>query len=233
MIANNIIALRKRIQKKCSDCGRNINEIKLIAVSKYFGIATINQAIDAGILDFGENKAQELNLKFEKIGNAVNWHFIGSLQMNKVKYAVNCAEIIHSVDSFELAKEIAKKAEAIRKVQNILVEVKTSEEETKSGVESEDEVRKILTFCKLSKNLNTLGLMTMAPLTENEFLIRKSFRNLKNLLTKFNTEGFHLGELSMGMTSDFEIAIEEGSTMLRIGSAIFGERDYSKKWNEL
>ncbi|MBK7378995.1 MAG: YggS family pyridoxal phosphate-dependent enzyme [Ignavibacteriales bacterium] len=233
MIANNIVALRNRIQKKCSECGRNVNEIKLIAVSKYFGIDAINQAIDAGISDFGENKAQELNLKFEKIGSKVTWHFIGNLQMNKVKYAVNCAEIIHSVDSFELAEEIAKKAEVIGKVQKILVQVKTSGEETKSGAGSEVEVRNILEFCKLSKNINTLGLMTMAPLTENEILIRKSFRDLKNLLIKFNSEGYQLHELSMGMTSDFEIAIEEGSTMLRIGSAIFGERDYSKKWNEL
>lgn len=233
MIANNIVALQSRIQKKCSECRRNVNEITLIAVSKYFGIDAINQAIDAGISNFGENKAQELHLKFEKIGSKVTWHFIGNLQMNKVKYAVNCAEIIHSVDSFELAEEIAKKAEAIGKVQKILVQVKTSDEETKSGAESEVEVRNILKFCKLSKNIITLGLMTMAPLTDNEILIRKSFRDLKNLLTKFNSEGYQLRELSMGMTSDFEIAIEEGSTMLRIGSAIFGERDYSKKWNEL
>lgn len=233
MIANNIAALQNKIQKKCSECGRNLNEIKLIAVSKYFGLDAINQAIDEGISDFGENKAQELNLKFEKIGSKVTWHFIGNLQMNKVKYAVNCSELIHSVDSLELAEAIAKKASEIRKVQKILIQVKTSEEETKSGVDSEDEVRNILKFCKLNKNLDVLGLMTMAPLTENESLIRKSFRDLKNLLIKFNSEGYQLKELSMGMTSDFEIAIEEGSTMLRIGSAIFGERDYSKKWNEL
>lgn len=233
MIATNIAAIRNRIQKKCSECGRNVNEIKLIAVSKYFGLAAINQAIDEGISDFGENKAQELNLKFEKITRKVVWHFIGNLQMNKVKYAVNCSDVIHSVDSLDLADAIAKKASEIGKVQKILVQVKTSVEETKSGVESEDEVRNILKFCKLNKNLLTLGLMTMAPFTEDEMLIRKSFRDLKNLLIKFNSEGYHLSELSMGMTSDFEIAIEEGSTMLRIGSAIFGERDYSKKWNEL
>ena len=233
MISNNIAALRNRIQKKCLECGRSVNEIKLIAVSKYFGIDVINQAIDAGISDFGENKAQELHLKFEKIGSKVTWHFIGKLQMNKVKYAVNCAEFIHSVDSLELAEEIARRAEGIGKVQKILVQVKTSEEETKSGAESEDEVRNILKFCKLDKNLNALGLMTMAPLTENENLIRKSFRDLRNFLTKFNSEGYQLRELSMGMTSDFEIAIEEGATMIRIGSAIFGDRDYSKDWRQV
>lgn len=233
MIAEKIEALRYRVIKKCSECARNPEGIKLIAVSKYFGIDAINQAVEAGISDFGENKAQELNLKFEKIGNKVTWHFIGTLQKNKVKYAVNCSELIHSVDSLELAEEIAKKAAAIGKVQKMLAQVKTTEEETNSGAESEDEVRKILTFCKLNNNLEVIGLMTMAPLTGNEILIRKSFRDLKNLLLKFNSEGFGLHELSMGMTSDFEIAIEEGSTMLRIGSAIFGERDYSKKWSEL
>lgn len=233
MIADNIDTLRNRIIKKCSECGRNPDEIKLIAVSKYFGIDAINQAIDAGLSDFGENKAQELNLKFENLGTKVTWHFIGTLQANKVKYAVKCSELIHSVDSLILAEEIAKKAAAVGKVQKILAQVKTSEEETKSGAESDDEVRKILSFCKSNKNLVALGLMTMAPFTENENLIRKSFKDLKNLLSKFKSEGFQLNELSMGMTSDFEIAIEEGSTMLRIGSAIFGERDYSKKWNEL
>ena len=233
MIAENLAVLRQKIVETCRKSGRNPEEVKLIAVSKYFGVEAITEAKNCGLTDFGENRAQELTLKFEKLGNDVTWHFIGTLQKNKVKYAVNAAELIHSVDSLELVEEINKRAEKIGKIQKILLEVKTSEEETKSGLETETEILNLVSRCSELKNLELKGLMTMAPLTDDTNIIRKSFRDLRNLKDRINNKGFNLTELSMGMTSDFEIAIEEGATMLRIGSAIFGDRDYSKDWRQI
>jgi hypothetical protein len=230
MIDENLIHLRDKIEEVCNRCGRNSADIKLIAVSKYFGTDAILKVKELGVIDFGENRAQELMLKYEKLGDSVVWHFIGTLQKNKVKYAVKAAEYIHSVDSAELLAEVNYRAEKLNKIQKILLEVKTSEEETKSGIETEKEIIDLVKKSSEYKNINIVGLMTIAPLTDNQDLIRKSFRDLHNLKNKINDMGFNLTELSMGMTSDFEIAIEEGATMLRIGSAIFGERDYSKDW---
>ncbi len=233
MIAENLAILRHKIEETCKRSGRNPDEVKLIAVSKYFGVDTIIETKNCGLIDFGENRAQELTLKFEKLGDSVVWHMIGTLQKNKVKYAVNAAELIHSVDSIELVEEINKRAEKISKVQKILLEVKTSEEETKSGLETENEILSLVKRCSELKNIELKGLMTMAPLTEDANIIRKSFRDLRNLKDQINNKGYNLTELSMGMTSDFEIAIEEGATMIRIGSAIFGDRDYSKDWRQV
>jgi hypothetical protein len=233
MIAENLAVLRQKIEEVCTRSGRNPDEVKLIAVSKYFGADKILEAKNCGLTDFGENRAQELTLKFEKLGNEVTWHFIGTLQKNKVKYAVNAAELIHSVDSLELVEEINIKASKLGKAQKILLEVKTSEEETKSGLETENEILSLVSRCSELKNIQLIGLMTMAPLTEDANIIRKSFRDLRNLKDKINNKGYNLTELSMGMTSDFEIAIEEGATMIRIGSAIFGDRDYSKNWRQI
>jgi pyridoxal phosphate enzyme (YggS family) len=233
MIADNIAKLKDSIARKCLEVGRNPEEIRLIAVSKYFGVDAILEANKSGIKDFGENRAQELMLKYEKIGDKVIWHFIGTLQKNKVKYVVKTAEYIHSVDSIELVEEINKRVSALNKTQKILLEVKTSEEKTKSGLTNEEEVFRIAEQVKNFSNINLVGLMTIAPLTDDKELIRKSFRDLRILKNKMNESGIHITELSMGMTSDYEIAIEEGSTMLRIGSAIFGERDYSKDWRQI
>lgn len=233
MIAKNIAILRQKIEETCKRSGRKPDEVKLIAVSKYFGVDAIVEAKNCGLTDFGENRAQELTLKYDKLGNTVTWHMIGTLQKNKVKYAVNAAELIHSVDSLELVEEINKRAEKIGKVQKILLEVKTSEEETKSGLETKNEILSLVKRCSELKNIELKGLMTMAPLTEDDDIIRKSFRDLRNLKDQINNKGYILTELSMGMTSDFEIAIEEGATMIRIGSAIFGDRDYSKDWRQV
>jgi pyridoxal phosphate enzyme (YggS family) len=233
MIAANLQSLRDRIKEKCTACNREPGEIKLIAVSKFFGIDAINEAKSSGITDFGENKAQELRDKFEIIGNKITWHFIGTLQRNKAKYAVRAAEYIHSVESVQLAEEINKQAQKLDKIQKILIEIKTSEEEAKAGVDEEAEIVRLAEFCNEKPNLKLLGLMTMAPFTDDKNKIRKSFSDLCKLKDKLNNQGFDLRELSMGMTSDFEIAIEEGSTMLRIGSAIFGQREYSKDWRKL
>lgn len=233
MIAENLAILRQKIEETCKKASRDSADIKIIAVSKYFGIDSILEAKKCGLTDFGENRAQELVLKFERLQNDVIWHFIGTLQKNKVKYVVNSAELIHSVDSIELVEEINKRAEKIEKVQKILLEIKTSGEETKSGLETENEILSLVKKCSELKNIKLTGLMTMAPLTDDVNIIRKSFRDLRNLKDKINNKGYNLTELSMGMTSDFEIAIEEGATMIRIGSAIFGDRDYSKDWRQI
>lgn len=229
MIAENLQLLKNRIDKICSSVNRNPNEIKLIAVSKTFGVDSINEAKDAGQLDFGENKAQELVSKFDILQNEVTWHFIGHLQKNKVKYAVRTADYIHSVDSLSLAEEIQKYSEKFGKKQKILIQAKTSEEESKSGVVDKEELIKIAEYCSKASNLDLIGLMTIAPFTDDQDLIRKSFGDLRKLKEEMNSKGFGISELSMGMTSDYEIAIEEGATMLRIGSAIFGARDYQNK----
>jgi hypothetical protein len=229
MITENLQILRNRIDQICVKVNRDPKNVKLIAVSKSFGVDEIKQAIQASQTEFGENKAQELVSKFDVLGNQVVWHFIGHLQKNKVKYAVRTADYIHSVDSLSLAEEIQKHAEKLGKTQKILIEVKTSEEETKSGVTEKEEIKKIVKYCLQVSNLNLIGLMTIAPFTEDKNLIRKSFSYLRKLKEELNSEGYNLKELSMGMTSDYEIAIEEGATMLRIGSAIFGERTYYKE----
>ena len=232
MIAENIKHLKERIDIKCAEIGRNSQEIRLIAVSKFFGIDAINEANRLGIDNFGENKAQELRDKYEILGNKIIWHFIGTLQRNKVKYAVKAASFIHSVDSLILADEINNQAQKISKVQKILLEVKTSFEETKSGLDDYSKVFELAKHCSTLSNIELVGLMTMAAFTDDERVIRQSFSDLRKLKDEINQNGFDLSELSMGMTSDYEIAIEEGATMLRIGSAIFGQRNTLKDWRQ-
>ena len=232
MIAENIKALQERIIRKCTEANRDSSEIKLIAVSKTFGTDEIEKVFNEGLKDFGENKAQELSAKYEQLGDKITWHFIGHLQRNKVRFVVPAASYIHSVDSLQLATEINKSAAKHNKIQKVLLQVKTSDEESKTGIGSKSELLDLIRYCGEYSNIKIEGLMTIAPLTEDVNLIRQSFKQLRKLRDNLNSEGFELKELSMGMTSDFEIAIEEGATMLRIGSAIFGERDYSKDWKD-
>lgn len=226
MIAENLQKIQEKIEKKCNLCGRKREEITLIAVSKTQPLEAIKDVYAAGIRDFGENKALDLKEKAETFGSPINWHMIGHLQTNKVKYVINHTEYIHSVDSIKLAEEINIRAGKAGKIQKILLEVNTSGEESKFGLNDKNDILSIANFCKDSGSLKLCGLMTMAPFTDDESVIRDCFRNAKELLNKLNREGFGLNELSMGMTNDFEIAIEEGATMLRIGTAIFGERNY-------
>lgn len=207
---------------------RNPEEVKLIAVTKTVDIENIMAAIEAGLRIFGENRVQEARDKIPEIMQRrpdikLSWHMIGPLQKNKVKYAVKLFDMIHSVDSRELAIEINKQAEKICKTQDILIEVKLSPEETKHGIRPE-ELFELLEFTSTLKNLHVKGLMTMPPYSENPEDSRPYFRRLRELLEEANRKGFPLKELSMGMSGDFEIAIEEGATMVRIGTAIFGER---------
>lgn len=232
MVAENLHEVKEKIQKKCFEVNRDLSEIKLIAVSKNFGVEEIEQAYNEGVRDFGENRAQELDIKYSRLGDKITWHFIGSLQRNKVRFVVNSAEYIHSVDSLLIATEINKRAGLINKTQKVLLQIKTSDEETKSGLTDYSEIKDLANYCIDFPNLDLVGLMTIGPLTDDKNLIRKSFSYLRKLRNRLNSDNINIKELSMGMTSDFEIAIEEGSTMLRIGSAIFGQRDYSTSWKE-
>ena len=203
-------------------------KVELIAVTKTHGIDIIKEAIELGITDIGENKVQEFTTKYEKLGNDVNFHMIGTLQSNKVKYIYDKAKLIHSLDRMSLAKEIERKAQASNIIVNCLVQVNISNEESKGGVsfsETEKFIESLLDF----KNLKIVGLMGIAKNTNDLSEIRDSFRrlyNLKEKIKKQNIEELEMKYLSMGMSSDFEMAIEEGSNMVRIGSSIFGKRDY-------
>ena len=230
MIKENIHKLEEKINSICQKNGRNFNEITLIAVSKNNPASAVIETYKSGIFNFGENKAQELRDKSELVSEPVKWHFIGHLQRNKVKYVVKAAELIHSVDSSKLADEIDKKAASENKKQKILIEINTSGEESKHGLKNNDDILELVEYTAGLKNIELTGLMTMAPYTADEKTIRKCFSFLRQLKEKINARGFNLSQLSMGMTNDYEIAIEEGSTMLRIGTAIFGERDYSQNW---
>lgn len=232
MILEALKKIKENIVLSCEKAGRDISEVKIIAVSKNTGLELINQAIEAGIVDLGENKAQEMAEKAPIIKQKVNWHFLGHLQRNKVKQVVELAELIHSVDSLRLAEEINKQAARAGKVQKILLEVKTSDEATKYGITNLDELTGISSFCQGASNIQLIGLMTMAPYTDDEKIIRKSFSDLCKLKFQLCEKGFDIKELSMGMTNDYQIAVEEGATMLRLGTAIFGQRDYSKSWKE-
>ncbi|PIW70714.1 MAG: YggS family pyridoxal phosphate-dependent enzyme [Ignavibacteriales bacterium CG12_big_fil_rev_8_21_14_0_65_30_8] len=233
MIEEKLNKIKENIFDICSKSNRDPAQIKIIAVSKNFGIRHIQEALAAGQIDFGENRPQELDGKSKLINENICWHFIGNLQKNKVKYVVRTAEFIHSVNSLALAEEINKRAEKSEKIQKILVEINTSGEETKQGLSKDSEIDNIIYKISELKNLKLIGLMTMAPYTEDENKIRKSFIFLRMLKDKFVQNGVELKHLSMGMSSDYKIAIEEGATMIRIGSAIFGERDYTKSWREL
>ena len=203
-------------------------KVELIAVTKTHGIDIIKEAVNLGVTDIGENKVQEFVSKYDSINEDVNFHMIGTLQSNKVKYIYDKAKLIHSLDRLSLAKEIEKRAKDSNIVVNCLVQVNISDEDSKGGValsETEKFIESLLDF----ENLKIVGLMGIAKNTEDLSEIRSSFRKLYKLKEKLknrNIEEIEMKYLSMGMSSDFEMAIEEGSNMVRIGSSIFGKRDY-------
>ncbi|MFH1198629.1 MAG: YggS family pyridoxal phosphate-dependent enzyme [Candidatus Omnitrophota bacterium] len=235
MIKDNIEQIRWRIDGLCAKVGRNPKEITLVAVTKNRPVEQIEEAIDAGITDIGENKVQEALLKFGLrstvygLRSSINFHMVGHLQTNKVKDAVRIFDLIHSVDSLHLAEEINKQAGKINKIQDVLLEIKTSPEATKFGILPED-VIEIFNSVGSGRdrslhNIKVRGLMTIAPLVDEPEKARPYFRMLRELRDKLGRERSRpfptLSILSMGMTDDFEVAIEEGATMVRIGRAIF------------
>lgn len=229
-IANNLDRLMSRITKCCGRAHRSLDEIKIVAVTKTVTVPAIIEAIDLGLEDLGENRVQEMALKHREVGERVSWHMVGHLQTNKVRGIIDFCKLIQSVDSFKLASEISRQALKADIEARILIQTNMSGEETKWGVGPE-EVRKLIEEIAPLENLKVLGLMTIAPLTEEKGEVRDCFRKLRSIFDETRVMESELGidkvqmkYLSMGMTNDFEIAIEEGANMIRIGSAIFGPR---------
>jgi pyridoxal phosphate enzyme (YggS family) len=231
-IENNLKEILQKIESAEQKYNRTKGTVKLLAVSKFHPVDAVEKAISAGHLLFGENRVQEAVAKFTDINSFnkdVELHIIGQLQTNKVKKAVSVASCIESVDRIDLLKEIQKQCEKINKKIKILFEVNTAED-SKSGFKNYEDLYEAVKYCAEENTpfVEPIGFMTMAPLTDDEALIRKSFSSLRKLSEKLQTEFpmFNFSELSMGMSNDYEIAIEEGSTEVRIGTAIFGEREY-------
>jgi len=225
--AENLKLLKNDISAICKRSGRDENEITLVAVSKTFSVSDILRVHSAGQLDFGENKVQELKEKHAELTDEnIRWHLIGHLQTNKVKYISDFVHLIHSVDSEKLANEIQKQAEKTNRIINVLVQVNASGENQKSGVRT-NSAEKLCSYIENLSKVNVQGLMTIGMLTDDRDVIRENFKALKNIYDELKTGFKDFRYLSMGMTSDFDIAIEEGSNMLRIGSAIFGNRNYT------
>lgn len=230
LVKDNYEFVKKQVMETAKNCGRDPGEITLIAVSKTKPLENIEELISIGVEDFGENKVQELCDKYEHVSRPVRFHLIGHLQTNKVKYVVDKACLIHSIDSIKLAKEIQKEALKKQVIAQILVEVNVAEEESKFGLY----VKEVLPFLEeiaTYSNVHVNGLMTIAPFVENPEENRKYFRTLKQLsldITSKNIDNIDMSVLSMGMTNDYKVAIEEGATMVRVGTAIFGSRNYTK-----
>jgi PLP dependent protein len=225
-ISDNIKTIKQRIVSAAVKCSRDPDSIKLLAVTKTIPTEHIIKAIDAGITMLGENYVQEAKEKITVLGQRAQWHMIGHLQTNKAKYAVNIFDYIHSVDRLELAQELDKRAGLIGRKINILIEVNVSGEKTKNGIPADDAPALIKQIASL-ENLAVRGLMTMAPYSNDPENARPYFsalRNLRDNISHQQISGITMEELSMGMTDDFEVAIEEGATIIRIGRAIFGKR---------
>jgi len=226
-IERRLKAVNERIEAAALACGRDPKTVRLVAVSKTVPAHSILAAIRAGVTDLGENYVQEVLEKIETLrGEKVSWHFIGHLQSNKAKHAVRLFDLIHSVDSVKLARELNKRSADLGKTQNILVQVNISGEATKSGVEADQAIDLVGQIAPL-ENLAVCGLMTMPPYFDAPEKARPHFRALKalqNLIRKQRIPNVRMSELSMGMSGDFEAAIDEGATLVRIGTAVFGER---------
>jgi PLP dependent protein len=228
LLLENIKNIYRKISSAAIRSGRNPFDVKLVTVTKTVDIERIKDAVDLGLRVFGENKVQEAQNKIAEgkskcMDCGIEWHMIGHLQKNKAKTAVQLFDLIHSLDSAGLAEEINKYAEKAGKIMRVLIEVKLSGEESKHGVSREDAVQLIEAVLRM-KNLKLEGLMTMPPFFEDPEMTRPFFRELREIRDKIERSGYKLPELSMGMTNDFEVAILEGATMVRIGTGIFGER---------
>jgi len=223
----NIEQIMERVERAAQKSGRSAKDITVIGVTKTIEPERIKSAIKAGIVDLGENRVQELLEKYDVIDDECRWHLIGHLQTNKVKYIIDKVSLIHSVDSIELAREIQKRAEKINRVMDVLVQVNVAEEKSKFGIRKNETKEFIKELAQLG-NIKVKGLMTIAPLADNPESVRYVFRELNKLLIDIkqeNIDNIDMTFLSMGMSNDFEVAIEEGSNIVRIGTAIFGKRN--------
>jgi pyridoxal phosphate enzyme (YggS family) len=223
-IEKNVNRIRKKIEQAAAKAGREARGIKLMAVTKTVSVEMIREAMAAGVTIFGENYVQEARAKIEEIGKSgIQWHFIGHLQSNKAVYAVRLFDLIHSVDSVTLARELDKRAAAAGKSIDCLIEVNLSQETSKFGI-SKEKTPELAHALKELKNISLQGLMTMPPYADDPEAARPYFIALRELREEIAGSGIPLPELSMGMSTDFEKAIEEGATIVRVGRAIFGER---------
>lgn len=228
MLLDNLNDVEKRIQVACDRSGRKREEVLLVAVSKTKPVEMIEEIMAAGIVEFGENKPQELRDKYEVLPKNLHFHMIGHLQTNKIKYVIDRAVLIHSIDSIRLAEAVNAEAKKHDRIMPVLVEVNVAQEESKSGFLVEETEEAIREIAKLS-NIRVEGLMTTAPFVENAEENRQYFVKLRKLsvdIAAKNIDNVTMHHLSMGMTGDYEVAIEEGATMVRVGTGIFGERNY-------
>ena len=229
MLVENLREVEERIASACKRANRNREEVTLIAVSKTKPVSMLEEVYGAGIRDFGEHKVQELTEKYEVINKDIRWHMIGHLQRNKVKYIVDKVKLIHSVDSVRLAQAIEQEAAKKNVIVDILIEVNVAEEESKFGLKVDEVIAMVEEISKYS-HLRIKGLMTIAPYVENAEENRCVFARLRKLSVDIdakNIDNVSVEILSMGMTNDYEVAIEEGATMVRVGTGIFGERNYN------
>ena len=228
-VCENYRAVEEKVRNACKKAGRSREEVTLIAVSKTKPVSMIEELLPLGVRDFGENKVQELTAKEEVLPKDIRWHMIGHLQRNKVKYVIDKACMIHSVDSLRLAQEISKEAVKHDLVMPVLIEVNVAGEESKFGVSVEEAPSLVEEAAKLS-GIQVKGLMTIAPNVDDPEENRNVFRNLRKLSVDIREKNFDnvtMNVLSMGMTGDYEVAIEEGATHVRVGTGIFGERNYN------
>ncbi|HHZ02834.1 MAG TPA: YggS family pyridoxal phosphate-dependent enzyme [Tissierellia bacterium] len=230
-IKENVDIILKRIEESAKKSGRDFRDITVIAVSKTVDAQRAKEAVESGIINLGENRVQELVKKYEELKDTnVKWHMIGHLQRNKVKYIIDKVEMIHSVESLSLAEEINKRAAQKNLLCKVLIELNIGGEESKFGI-SEDSIYEFLKSMEDFENIKVMGLMTVAPFSENPEDVRWVFRKMKNIfdeISGMNYKNTQMKYLSMGMTNDFEIAIEEGANIIRIGTAIFGAREYKE-----
>ena len=229
-VVENIQNVRAKIAAAAEKSGRTAEDVLLLAVSKTKPVELIGEAVQAGCLSLGENKVQEIMDKFDAV-KPVKWHMIGHLQTNKVKYIIDKVDMIHSVESLKLAEEIEKRAAQKDIVMDILIEVNMAAEESKFGVKPEDTEALLREIAKM-QHIRVRGLMTVAPFVENQEENREVFRQMRELLVDMNgkkIDNIKMDTLSMGMTGDYEVAIEEGATIVRVGTGIFGERYYPNK----
>ncbi|MFR4350920.1 MAG: YggS family pyridoxal phosphate-dependent enzyme [Roseburia sp.] len=230
MLAENLKAVERQIEEACKRAGREREDVTLIAVSKTKPVAMLQEVYSEGVRDFGENKVQELCDKIEQLPRDIKWHMIGHLQRNKVKYIVGNVALIHSVDTYRLAEEINIHAKKKNITVPILVEINIAGEKTKFGTAAEDAMLLVEDISKL-ENVRIMGLMTIAPPVVDPEENRPYFRKIKQLsvdIINKNIDNVSMEILSMGMTGDYAVAIEEGATMVRVGTGIFGERNYKK-----
>ena len=231
MLRENLQEVEERIQEACRRAGRDRSEVTLVAVSKTKPVSMLKEAYDLGVRVFGENKVQEIREKYEALPKDIEWHMIGHLQTNKVKYIADKVSLIHSVDSLRLAETIEKEAVKHNRIVDILIEVNVAEEESKFGIKTSEVLALAENVVQLP-HIRLRGLMTIAPFVENPEKNRAIFANLHDLYVDIKEKNIDNGTvsiLSMGMTNDYEVAVEEGATMVRIGTGIFGARDYSRQ----